>query len=227
MRLITWGYALAALAVAFVSATVQAADKSPFDKWEPRVQAIEKHDREHPPKEGGVFFVGSSTIQLWHLDQAFGRSDVSNRGISGSQIVDATHFADRLILPFKPRLIVFYAGDNDINAGKSADQVLADYKEFVAKIHAALPETRVLYLPVKPSPSRWKQYPTQQKANKSIEELSKHDKRLEYVDLVTPMLGSNGEPRPELYQPDKLHMSPEGYRIWNDVVRKYLDKPAK
>src|ERR1700743_2049654 len=132
MRLIRWRYAFAALALMFVPFNVRAADKSPFDKWEPRVQAIEKHDREHPPKTGGVFFVGSSTIQLWHLDKAFERSDVSNRGISGSQIVDATHFDDRLILPYKPRLIVFYAGDNDINAGKSAEQVLADYKEFVS-----------------------------------------------------------------------------------------------
>ena len=227
MRLTSWRYGFAALAIAVVAGTAQAADKSPFDKWEPRVQAIEKHDREHPPKDGGVFFVGSSTIQLWDLDQSFGRSDVSNRGISGSQIVDATHFADRLILPFKPRLIVFYAGDNDINAGKSADQVLADYKQFVAKIHAALPDTRNLFLPVKPSPSRWKQYPTQQKANRSIEEFSKGDKRLEYVDLVTPMLGSNGEPRPELYKADKLHMSAEGYKIWDEVVRKYFEQPAK
>ena len=227
MRMMVWGCAAATLAALVGSGMLRAEEKSPFDKWEPRVQAIEKHDREHPPKTGGVFFVGSSTIQLWHLDKAFERSDVSNRGISGSQIVDSTHFADRLILPYKPRLIVFYAGDNDINAGKSAEQVLADYKEFVSKIHADLPDTRILFLPIKPSPSRWKQYPTQSKANASIKELSQGGKHLEYVDLVTPMLGSNGEPRPELYQPDKLHMSPEGYAIWNDVVRKYLDEPAK
>ncbi len=145
-----------------------------------------------------------------------------NRGFGGSQVADSVRFADRIATPYKPRLIVFYAGDNDIAAGRSAEQVLADYKEFVGKVREQLPETRIAFVTIKPSPLRWKLFETQQNANHLVEAYSKTDRRLVYIDVVTPMLDGDGQPRGELFQKDKLHLNDEGYKVWTEAVAPYL-----
>src|SRR5262249_27436731 len=156
--------------------------------------------------------------------KAFPEARIINRGFGGSQIVDAIHFAERIAIPYKPRLIVFYAGDNDIAAGKSADEVFADFKEFVGKIGSSLPETRIAFVAIKPSPMRWKFFDTQCRANDRIREFIKSDGRMSYIDVVKPMLGDDGQPRHELFKKDHLHLNDEGYRLWNGIVKPVLDE---
>jgi lysophospholipase L1-like esterase len=120
-------------------------------------------------------------------------------------------------------VVVVYAGDNDLNAGKTPEKVFADFKEFVAKVHAALPQTRIVYIGIKPCPSRWKIHEKGEKANALIAaECAKDPKRLRFVDTWKPMLDANGQPRPELFVADMLHMNPEGYKIWTPLVAAQL-----
>jgi len=193
----------------------QAAD--PPD-WEKTIQAFEEQDRQQPPQPGGVLFLGSSTIRLWNTAKAFPEIKTINRGFGGSQIADSVKFADRIVIPCKPRLVVFYAGDNDIAGGKSPERVFGDFKELVEKIQAALPETRIAFISIKPSPSRWKFIDTQRKANSLVEEFVRSDRRLTYIDVVKPMLDDKGEPRAELFQKDMLHLNDEGYRLWVGLI---------
>jgi lysophospholipase L1-like esterase len=169
-------------------------------------------------------FVGSSSIRLWDLYKSFeGVEPVPlNRGFGGSQIADATHFADRLVLKHKPRLIVFYAGDNDIAVGKSAKKVAEDFSEFCKVIHDKLPQARILFISIKPSPSRWKLAEEAMAANEAIREQCESDELLEYVDVWAPMLGSDGQPRPKLFVKDMLHMNDAGYELWTQIVKPLL-----
>lgn len=204
------------IAPSFVAAQT-AHDPSQF---EPEIKAFEAADRTNPPPKGAVLFVGSSTIRFWKtLAQDFPDLKVINRGFGGSHLSDSTFFGDRIILPYQPKTIVLYAGDNDLAAGKTPEQVFANYQAFIQKIRAKLPETRVLYLSIKPSPSRWHLKDQIQAANRMISGL-KGD-RLTFIDTYSVML-KDGQPRAELFQKDNLHMNAEGYKLWTSLIKPYL-----
>jgi lysophospholipase L1-like esterase len=147
---------------------------------------------------------------------------VLNRGFGGSQLADSVRYVERIVTPYQPRVVVLYAGDNDLASGKSPEQVLADYRQFVAKVHAALPKTRIVYIAVKPSLARWKLIEKGRATNRLIQQAAAENPRLVFVDLEKPMLGPDGKPRPELFLRDGLHLNAEGYRIWADLVRPHL-----
>jgi hypothetical protein len=189
-------------------------------RWEKEVAAIEQRQAESPPAKGGVVFAGSSTVRLWDEARAFPDWKVTNSGFGGSEIRDVTHFADRLILKHEPRAVVFYAGDNDVNSARTPDQVLADFRAFAEAVHKRLPKATVYFISIKPSVRRWKQFDTQAKANRLVREFCAKDDRLGYVDVVPAMLGPDGKPPPDLFVKDGLHLSPKGYEILSDAVRK-------
>lgn len=217
---------LAALDTPAMGADPAATKTDRFAQWEEAMHEFDEQDADHPPSSGGEVFVGSSSIRLWDLKRNFEGIDPPpvNRGFGGSQIVDATHFADRLVLRHRPRTIVFYSGDNDIASGKSPAEVANDFAEFCKAIHAELPEARIVCISIKPSPSRWKFAEESQVANAIIRELCEGDKRLTFVDVWTPMLGNDGQPRRELFGEDMLHMNAAGYELWTKLVRPTLDK---
>src|SRR5262245_8497817 len=118
-----------------------------FARWDKEISAIEEREKTAPPAKGGLVFIGSSTIRNWKtLEQDFSDHKVINHGFGGSQIVDSTHFADRLIFPFEPKMILLRAGGNDIHAGKSAEQVFREYQEFVKAVHAKLPDAQIVFI---------------------------------------------------------------------------------
>ena len=192
------------------------------DRWEETIAAFEASDRESPPAKGGVLFVGSSSIRLWKLEKWFPDLAAINRGFGGSQISDVNRYTARIVLPYEPHTIVFYAGDNDINAKKSPERVASDFKAFVEMVQKELPHTTIHFIPIKPSLKRWDQYADQQEANRLIESMCQGKRHLTYVDIVTPMLGEDGEPRPELFADDGLHLNEAGYKLWTSVVAPLL-----
>src|SRR5262249_13191312 len=161
------------------------------------IAAFEEQDRKQPPPKNVYLFVGSSTIRLWDLPRSFPDFDVINRGFGGSQLADTVHFAPRIILKHQPRMVLVYAGDNDIAAGRSHEQVLADFKALVQIIHKELPKTRVAFLSIKPSLARWKLWEQMQKANALVKAFCDEDPRRVYIDMGKRMLEPDGKPRPE------------------------------
>jgi lysophospholipase L1-like esterase len=194
----------------------------PFAKWEKSIATIEKRLAANPPKPGGVFFVGSSSIVQWDVKKSFPDAAYINVGFGGSVIEDSTHFAPRIITPYKPGAIVFYAGDNDIGRGGKPEQVLTDFKAFVAVVRKDNPNCRVLFIAIKPSLARWKLFETQKKANALVKTFCESEKGLPFVDVVPLMLRADGTPNPDLFVKDGLHMTPKGYEIWNAEVKKAL-----
>lgn len=199
-------------------------DTDRFARWEKEVAAIEKRLHDTPPRAGGVVFAGSSSIRLWNLEKSFPGKGYANVGFGGSQVRDCTHFASRLVIPHKPRVVVLYAGDNDVAAGRKPEQVLADFKAFCTALHKDVPKCRILFVAIKPSLARWKQFDTQKKANTLVQKFCAADERLAFVDVIPAMLGTDGMPIPNLYAKDGLHMSPAGYEKWTTVINAALGK---
>lgn len=207
------------LFLTFSLAARAAEPEDKFAKWEKEIAAIAERDAEQKPALGTTVFVGSSSIRLWDLKQSFPDLTLVNHGFGGSTIADSVHFIEPLVFKIQPKTIVFYAGDNDIANGLSPQQVQTDFAEFAKKVREKLPESKIVYIPIKPSPARWKLYDKQQEANRLIEEMAAKDpQRLVYLDIVTPMLGDDGQPRPELFQKDLLHLNEAGYALWNKLL---------
>ena len=207
-----------------------ASPNAPHDssKWEKDIAAFEKADREKPVKAGGALFIGSSSIRMWKsLVADFPDHSVLNRGFGGSQIADSLNFADRIILPYKPSVIFLYAGDNDVNAGKSPEVVLADFEALVKKVHASLPETRIGFIAIKPSLKRWGLIDQVAHANYLVEGFCRETPHAFYVDIYHPMLLPDGTPDPKLFIKDGLHMTEKGYAIWKEAILPYLNAYGK
>jgi lysophospholipase L1-like esterase len=152
---------------------------------------------------------------------------VINRGFGGSQISDVNYFAARIVLPYKPKVIVFYAGDNDVAAGKSAQRVFDDYKRFVELVHTKLPETRIIFVSIKPSGSRWSLWPVMSEANMMIKDFSGKNAHLFYFDAATSLLSKDGKPNEKFFLDDNLHLNSKGYEVWTKLLRPIIKKALK
>ena len=194
-------------------------------KWEKDVAAFEAADRTNPPPKNALLFLGSSTIVRWKtLEKDYPNQPIINRGFGGNEIADSTYFADRIIFPYRPKMIYLRAGGNDIHNGKSADQVFEDFKAFVSTVHGKLPDTEILFISLSPSIARWDERDANKKLNALVETYVKGKPRLKYIDTWSVPLDAKGEPRPELFVEDKLHLSPEGYKLLIERVRPYIPR---
>lgn len=193
------------------------------DKWTADIDRFLVSDAANPPPPGAVVFVGSSSIRFWApLAEDFPGVTTINRGFGGSEMADSSFYADRIVIPYRPRLVAVYAGENDLWDGKTPETVLADFRAFRAKVHAALPNTRILYLSIKESPSRARIRGQVRGANRLIAADCATDPRCTFVDVATPLLDATGGYRPELFREDQLHLQPAGYAIWAKVLARYL-----
>ncbi|MFN7139335.1 MAG: SGNH/GDSL hydrolase family protein [Limisphaerales bacterium] len=217
------------LMVAFCggSAMAQTATIKPRDpnRWEQSIRDFERSDRTNPPPKNAVLFVGSSSIRIWNtLSQDFPEYKVINRGFGGSEIEDSVKYANRIVLPYRPKAIVFYAGDNDLHAGKAPQELFQHFKLFAFKVHEVLPKTKIIVISVKPSPAYWHSVEKVMKTNALIEDYCDKDERLVFVNVFPKMLGADGRPKPELYKKDGVHLSSEGYQLWTSMVRPHLER---
>jgi lysophospholipase L1-like esterase len=168
--------------------------------------------------------MGSSSIRGWHetIHDDLAPLTIIARGFGGSNMNDALYYADRIILPHKPRAVVIYEGDNDIAQGIPPRKIIESFTEVINKIHRQLPQCRIYFLSIKPSASRWNMWPKMVQTNKLIAEKCANDGRLIFVDVSTAMLNEDGEPRDEIFLSDELHVNSVGYEIWANILKPIL-----
>ncbi|WP_019465367.1 SGNH/GDSL hydrolase family protein [Dyella japonica] len=220
MKRLTW---LALLLMSLVAPAMAQADSQPSSHWIPDIEAFVAADREHPPMYHSVLFIGSSSIQFWKsLAEDFPGIPVINRGFGGSALPDSTYYADRIVWPYKPAVIVMYAGDNDVNDGATAGQVLASFQQFVARARQGVPGVPIVYISIKPSVERVALWPAMKAANDRIRDWAATQKDVRFVDIAPVMLDAQGKPRAELFRPDGLHMLPAGYALWIAALKPVL-----
>jgi len=203
------------------------AAENPAEKWEKTIKEFEQWDSKNTFPSDAVLFVGSSSIRLWPTRECFGEFAVINRGFGGSQISDVNYFTERIVLCYEPKVIVFYAGDNDVAAGKSARRVFDDYRKFVKLVHQKLPGTRIIYIGIKPSRSRWSLWPVMNEANMMIKDFSGKDGRLFYFDSATPLMSNDSKPNVDFFLKDQLHLNDKGYEAWTKQLQPIIKKAFK
>lgn len=210
----------AALAAGCASRSEPAAEVILDARWEASLAAFAEADKRNAPQPGGVLFVGSSSIRLWDkLEQQFDSLPVViKRGFGGSRMEDCAIHVDRLVLPYRPKLVLVYAGENDLAEGRTPRQVADSFRRFAARVRQALPDTRIAYISIKPSPLRRNLMNEVRAANALIREHARASARVQYIDVFTPMLDGAGEPRAELFRDDALHLNDEGYALWKSVI---------
>lgn len=196
-----------------------------FAKWEKDILAYEAADAKTPPPKHAVLFLGSSGIVRWKtLAADFPGTTVINRGFGGSEIADSTHFADRILFPYEPRMIFLRAGGNDLHAGRSVEEVFGDFKAFVATVRKKLPEVPIAYIGLSPAPVRWNEKPAGDRLNACISAYAKENRNVIFVDATRISLDAEGRIRPELFVEDQLHFNAAGYKLLCEAVRPHVPK---
>ena len=191
-------------------------------KWEREISAIEARNRSNPPPTGCIVFVGSSSIRLWtNLAADFPGLPVVNCGFGGSMLADSVIFADRIIVPLAPRQVVVYAGGNDINAGKDPALVYGDFVALVQRLRSKMPQVRIAFISVAPNPARWSQVDQVRRLNSLVAAYCNKE-GLDFINVFPLMLDMKGEPKPEIFVADRLHMNAQGYALWREAVAPYL-----
>lgn len=190
------------------------------------IETFKKQDLVNPPPKNGIVFVGSSSFNLWpKIQDYFPGYKIINRGFGGSSLPDVIRYAPDIIIPYKPKQVVIYCGENDFMAdGVTAEIVLDRFTTLFEILRENLPKTHILFVSIKPSPSRLKYLPEMVKANSMIKDYLENYRRTDYVDVYSKMLLADGTPMPEIFKSDKLHMNENGYAIWQKAIKPYLKK---
>lgn len=202
------------------AAPAPALPSSALARWQSSLDAFSLADRQHRPASDGVLFVGSSTIRLWSsMSQDFRQVPVLlNRGFGGSTMRDCNALVRELVIQYKPRHVMVYAGDNDLAEGRTPDAVLRSFTHFVSSVRSELPDTRISYISIKPSPLRMALLPQIRQTNALMAGYLQTVPNARYIDIFNPMLAVDGQPRPELFLADRLHLNEAGYRLWQSVI---------
>jgi len=193
--------------------------------WEPAIRDFEEQDKIHPPRPGCIVFAGSSSFRFWDtLVSDMKPLDVINRGFGGSEFSDLDQYANRIVIAYRPRAVVVYEGDNDLAEGssKTPEMVASDFRKFVQTVHAALPDTWIYILAIKPSKLRWNEWPQMKAANKIMRDYAATQERVQYIDIATPMFDANGNLPGDLFKSDGLHPTAKLYAMWTAIIKPIL-----
>jgi len=194
-------------------------------RYQNDIQTIKQYDKIYAPPKNPIVFVGSSSFRLWSdLERTFANYHVLNRGIGGAVIQDISNHIDDLITPYKPRQVFIYVGENDVANQATSEAVLNNTKKLLTEIRERLPNVPIVYVAMKPSPSREKFLPIVIKANQLIQDYIATQKKMTFIDVFSPMLTREGKPKPELFLADQLHMNQSGYAIWIKDIKPHLLK---
>jgi lysophospholipase L1-like esterase len=218
--------ALAVLSTLLVGGRLQAQTAVAENRFENVVRAYEAADRTAPPPQGAILLAGDSQFYRWKtLHEDLPGYTIINRGIDSFTTQDLVFFAGRLVLPYKPRLIVLHVGGNDVNNGRTPEQVLSAFQAFVREVRAALPAVPIAFSSLTPGPGRWSQAALRKETNLLIKNYVATQPGLMFIDLWDKMLTPDGQPREDLWVEDRIHPNHAGYLIRVGIMKPLLGEP--
>ncbi|PWT74594.1 MAG: G-D-S-L family lipolytic protein [Bacteroidetes bacterium] len=213
--------------VFFLLAICSPTAKAQHSDYADEISAYKHQDSVHFPTNHPILFVGSSSFNFWKdMQNYFPGYPILNRGFGGSTLLHVIHYADEIIFPYKPRQIVIYCGENDIAYVDSVtgQTVLNRFKILFDMIRKEMPNVNIVYISIKPSPSRANLAGRMEEANRLIKEFISQQQNAAYVDVYHLMLNKNSKPFPDIFREDSLHMNAKGYAIWQKAIQPYLLK---
>ena len=231
-----WASNFKLLAIALASATLMWSAVRPLDAqatqgapagqqigFADQIKAFLDQDRTAPPPKDAILFIGSSIFRQWtNVKEHMAPLPVFNRAFGGSRTWEVLHYMDQIVLPYRPRIIVYYTGSNDVNAGEPAPAITGRIKAFMAKAHGALPETRIYFVAINKSPDKRDRWNVVDAVNADLKALTATTPYLRYIDLNPVLFDSRGEPKAELYRPDGLHFYPPAYDLFTAIIKPVL-----
>ena len=202
----------------------QAATVSP-ERFAAAIQAFQEQDHVAPPPKNSILFIGSSIFRQWkNLKEHMDPLPVFNRAFGGSRTADVLYYMDQVVLPYSPKLIVYYCGSNDVTAGLAPDRIAKGFFQFVERVHTKAPRTRVLYVSILRAPQKIDSWDKVDEANRLVREYCARDKRLGFIDANPAVFDSEGKPRMDLYLADKLHYKEPAYDGFNAIIKPEVDR---
>jgi lysophospholipase L1-like esterase len=180
-------------------------------------------DKIDPPPQNAILFVGSSIFRLWTtLAEQMAPLPVFNRAFGGSRTWEVLAYMDQIVLPYRPRIIVYYCGSNDVNAGEPASAIVGRFKEFMTRVAAELPDTRVFFVSINRSPDKRSRWDVVDEANAAIKAYAYATRNLDYIEVNPVLFDADDEPREELYLPDGLHFRRPAYEKLTGIIKPVL-----
>jgi hypothetical protein len=198
------------------------------ERFAAKVAEYTAEDRANPPPKGAILFAGDSQFYRWRtIHEDLPGYTLINRGIDSFQLEHLIQYADQLVLPHAPRLIVLHVGGNDVHNGKPPERVLADFKKLVAKIRSKFPDVPIVFSSLTPGPGRWDEAPRRVATNRVLSDYIATQRGLEFVDLWSAMLTDDGEPREDLWVEDRVHPNHAGYLLRVQLTKPFLGAPDR
>ncbi len=194
-------------------------------RFQHEIDTFLEEDKVDPPPRHAILFIGSSIFREWeNLTERMAPLPVFNRAFGGSRTADVLYYMDKIVLPYEPKIIVYYCGSNDVNAGEKADAIFGRFSEFVERVHAKLPRTRIFFVSINRAPQKQDRWDIVDEANRQVRAYCKTDQRLGYIDVNPALFDRKGNPRLELYQEDRLHFKPQAYVEFTTIVKPIIAK---
>ncbi|MDX2040887.1 MAG: GDSL-type esterase/lipase family protein [Acidobacteriota bacterium] len=221
-------FVLFACAAAIAQQAAPALPKGDPRRYEKDIEAFLAADKTSPPQKGQILFVGSSIFRLWkNLNAQMTPLPVFNRAFGGSRTADILYYMDKVVLPYEPKIIVYYCGSNDVNADVQPEKIAANFIEFAQRVHAKLPETKIFYVSINRAPQKMDRWAWVDDANRRIKEFCEKDKTLGFIDVNPALFDKDGKPRMELYLPDKLHFLEPAYDEFTKIIKPVIEQVWK
>jgi lysophospholipase L1-like esterase len=197
----------------------------PPEWYDNEIRIFEIMDRYDPPPDSAVLFTGSSTIRRWYnLAEDMYPQIVINRGFGGSVMKELNQNIDRIVFPYNPSRIFVYEGDNDITRGTKPSAFLEECKAFISQCQQRLPGTEIIFLSIKPSPSRMRHWKQMYRTNQMLEDLCRIQKNVIFIDISTPMFMKPGILKNDIYAEDGVHLNDKGYSLLRDAIMENIIK---
>ncbi len=213
------------LAIIISTLLVSGLDAQIYDRqqlWDKEINAFAEIDRRQTPPPNAILFVGGSSIRGWtNLRSNFPRLKVINRGFGGARMEDVNFYFDKIVVPYNPRIIVLYAGEDDLNDGVAPETIVEHYKIFASQVKEKLPKTELLFVSLKPNPSRRQINDKIIQTNILFRSEIEKSSHARFVDVFTPML-DDGEPNAENFREDRQNLSEKGYAVWRRILQRYF-----
>jgi lysophospholipase L1-like esterase len=189
-------------------------------RFQGEINAFLASDKTNPPPHKAILFIGSSIFRKWsRLPEQMAPLPVFNRAFGGSVTTDVLYYMDKIVLPYEPRIIVYYCGSNDVNAGRKAAEIFDGFRKFVERVHATLPQTRIFYVSINRAPQKEDKWDVVDAANNLARDYSANNKLLGFIDVNPALFNADGRARVDLYLPDKLHFKEAAYESFAAIIK--------
>jgi lysophospholipase L1-like esterase len=213
----------AALAAPGAARAQVAAPAGQAMRFADQIQAFQDRDKVTPPPREAILFIGSSLFRLWdQVEEQMAPLPVFNRGFGGSRTWEVLNYMDQIVFPYQPRIIVYYTGSNDVNAGEPADEIVGRFRQFAARVAIELPRTRIFFVSMARSPDKQARWSVVDDANTQIRAFADASPQVDFIDVNPPLHNADGSPRTEFYKPDGQHLEPPAYVEWARIVKPIL-----